>query len=63
MQSPETVVVVHGLWMTPRSWERWPSATAASGEAVVIEDLAKEWGSATWRAVARDRRALFTPRP
>lgn len=23
MQSPNTVVLVHGLWMTPRSWEHW----------------------------------------
>ncbi len=23
MQSPDTVLLVHGLWMTPRSWERW----------------------------------------
>ncbi|ADG76089.1 conserved hypothetical protein [Cellulomonas flavigena DSM 20109] len=21
--SPDTVVLVHGLWMTPRSWEHW----------------------------------------
>jgi alpha-beta hydrolase superfamily lysophospholipase len=20
---PDTVVLVHGLWMTPRSWENW----------------------------------------
>ena len=23
MSSPDTVVLVHGLWMTPRSWEEW----------------------------------------
>jgi pimeloyl-ACP methyl ester carboxylesterase len=22
-ETPDTVVLVHGLWMTPRSWERW----------------------------------------
>lgn len=22
-QSPNTIVLVHGLWMTPRSWENW----------------------------------------
>ncbi|NED64672.1 alpha/beta hydrolase, partial [Streptomyces sp. SID10244] len=21
--SPDTVVLIHGLWMTPRSWEHW----------------------------------------
>ena len=20
---PDTIVLVHGLWMTPRSWEGW----------------------------------------
>lgn len=23
MQTPDTIVLVHGLWMTPRSWEHW----------------------------------------
>jgi pimeloyl-ACP methyl ester carboxylesterase len=23
MSSPDTVVLVHGLWVTPRSWEEW----------------------------------------
>ena len=23
---PETIVLVHGLWMTPRSWEHWVHA-------------------------------------
>ncbi len=21
--APDTVVLIHGLWMTPLSWERW----------------------------------------
>jgi pimeloyl-ACP methyl ester carboxylesterase len=21
--TPDTIVLIHGLWMTPRSWERW----------------------------------------
>ena len=21
--TPDTIVLVHGLWVTPRSWERW----------------------------------------
>jgi len=20
---PDTIVLIHGLWMTPRSWEHW----------------------------------------
>jgi len=23
MQKPDTIVLIHGLWMTPRSWEQW----------------------------------------
>ena len=22
-QSPNTIVLIHGLWMTPLSWEHW----------------------------------------
>ena len=28
---PDTVVLVHGLWMTPRSWEDWVSHYEAKG--------------------------------
>ena len=21
--APDTIVLIHGLWLTPRSWERW----------------------------------------
>ena len=21
--APDTIVLVHGLWVTPRSWEKW----------------------------------------
>jgi hypothetical protein len=21
--APDTIVLVHGFWVTPRSWERW----------------------------------------
>ena len=21
--TPDTIVLIHGLWMTPRSWEKW----------------------------------------
>lgn len=29
--SPDTVVLVHGLWMTPRSWEGWVAHYEAKG--------------------------------
>jgi esterase/lipase len=32
---PDTVVLVHGLWMTPRSWENWVTHYEAKGYKVV----------------------------
>jgi pimeloyl-ACP methyl ester carboxylesterase len=32
---PETIVLVHGLWMTPRSWENWVSHYERQGHRVV----------------------------
>lgn len=32
---PDTVVLVHGLWMTPRSWEHWVSHYEARGLTVL----------------------------
>jgi hypothetical protein len=23
LRNPDTIVLIHGLWMTPRSWEHW----------------------------------------
>jgi pimeloyl-ACP methyl ester carboxylesterase len=31
MDKPDTVVLVHGLWMTPRSWEHWIEYYEAKG--------------------------------
>ena len=31
MTRPETIVLVHGLWMTPRSWEEWVPYYEAKG--------------------------------
>ncbi|KHL19613.1 alpha-beta hydrolase superfamily lysophospholipase [Mumia flava] len=33
--SPDTVVLVHGLWMTPRSWEHWVTHYEAQGYRVL----------------------------
>lgn len=35
MSRPDTVVLVHGLWMTPRSWEHWVSYYEAKGLTVL----------------------------
>jgi pimeloyl-ACP methyl ester carboxylesterase len=32
---PDTVVLIHGLWMTPRSWEHWVDYYQSHGMAVV----------------------------
>ena len=29
--TPDTIVLVHGLWMTPRSWENWVAALRGAG--------------------------------
>jgi alpha-beta hydrolase superfamily lysophospholipase len=39
MATPDTVVFVHGLWMTPLSWEAW----AARYEAKGLKVLAPAW--------------------
>ena len=37
--SPETILFIHGLWMTPRSWENW----AARAESRGYKTLAPSW--------------------
>jgi len=37
--SAETVVLIHGLWMTPRSWEKWVERFEAQGH----KALAPSW--------------------
>ena len=38
--SPDTIVLIHGFWVTPRSWEHWIEHYEAKGYAVVApEDL------------------------
>jgi pimeloyl-ACP methyl ester carboxylesterase len=37
--SPDTIVLIHGLWLTPRSWERWADHYAHRGYRV----LAPAW--------------------
>ncbi|WP_062462654.1 alpha/beta hydrolase [Demequina soli] len=33
--APDTVVLIHGLWMTPRSWEHWRTRLEARGLTVL----------------------------
>jgi pimeloyl-ACP methyl ester carboxylesterase len=34
-QSPDTIVLIHGLWMTPLSWEKWIERYSAAGYDVI----------------------------
>ena len=34
-QTPDTIVLIHGLWMTPRSWEEWIAYYEEQGYNVV----------------------------
>ena len=38
-EPPDTIVLIHGLWLTPRSWERWADRYASRGYRV----LAPAW--------------------
>ena len=35
---PDTIVLVHGLWMTPRSWEHWVTHYEAQGHTVLTPE-------------------------
>ena len=35
MSSPDTIVLVHGFWVTPRSWEHWVAHYEAKGYTVL----------------------------
>src|SRR5215217_574494 len=35
MASPDTIVLIHGFWVTPRSWEHWISRYEAQGHRVL----------------------------
>jgi pimeloyl-ACP methyl ester carboxylesterase len=38
-ETPDTIVFIHGLWMTPRSWEKWAARYESRGYTV----LAPSW--------------------
>ena len=35
MPTPDTIVLIHGLWMTPKSWEKWIERYASRGYKVI----------------------------
>jgi pimeloyl-ACP methyl ester carboxylesterase len=36
MTAPDTIVLVHGFWVTPRSWEQWKAHYEARGFTVIV---------------------------
>jgi pimeloyl-ACP methyl ester carboxylesterase len=42
--TPNTVLSIHGLWMTPRSWENWKERYEGRGYTV----LAPAWPGIVW---------------
>lgn len=46
--TPDTIVFVHGFWVTPRSWENWMARFEARGYRVLapweeIADSVLQW--------------------
>jgi pimeloyl-ACP methyl ester carboxylesterase len=33
--SPDTIILIHGLWMSPLSWEKWVERYGARGYRVL----------------------------
>ena len=44
--TPDTIVLIHGLWLTARSWEHWAERYKSRGYNV----LAPSWPGWTWRS-------------
>ena len=39
MSAPNTVVLIHGLWMTPLAWEHWVARYEARGYTVITSEI------------------------
>ena len=44
-KAPDTIVLIHGFWVTPRSWEDWIAHYEAKGYRV----LAPAYPGSRWR--------------
>jgi pimeloyl-ACP methyl ester carboxylesterase len=38
--APDTIVLIHGFWVTPRSWEDWKAHYQAKGYRVLTRAVA-----------------------
>ena len=43
--TPETIVLIHGFWVTPRSWEHWISRLPAAPGWEDVADEALSWAA------------------
>ena len=50
--APDTIVLVHGLWMTPTSWEHWKERYESKGHRVLAP---------AWRALEHAGERKTTP--
>ena len=41
--TPDTIVLIHGLWVTPRSWEKWVERYEDKGYRVLTPTDYKEF--------------------
>ena len=59
--APDTIVLVHGLWMTPRSWEEWVPYYESQGLQGRHADLPRLRGRG--RGAAGESRRRSPPQP
>jgi alpha-beta hydrolase superfamily lysophospholipase len=52
-ETPDTIVLIHGLWMTPRSWENWAARYESRGYKVLTP---------AWPGLAVEVEALIATR-
>ena len=64
-KGPDTIVLVHGFWVTPRSWEHWITRYEARGYRVLRESVSITFSDnqAVWRfgVVALERFRAVSP--
>jgi hypothetical protein len=39
--TPDTIVLIHGFWVTPRNWENWKTRYEARGYQVEMDRLSR----------------------
>ena len=65
--APDTIVLIHGLWMTPRSWEHWAERYKEQGlqrpRAGLARDGGRSRGDQRRSVTTRDARRRHDRRP